>query len=120
MAVDVLTETVIRRARAEVAAYVGNWDHVRDWDVNIKARLDAYDASQPWHADRFLARDGPDDVTGDATCKREGSGVAEDAPRGDRHERVVAAPTARGGATGKESAHYGHSHRQTGHATRRR
>ena len=37
MAVDVLTETVIRRPPADVAAYAGNWDDVREWYVNIKA-----------------------------------------------------------------------------------
>ena len=37
MAVDVLTETVIRCPPAEVAAYAGNWDNVREWYVNIKA-----------------------------------------------------------------------------------
>ncbi len=36
MAVDVLTETVIRRPVGEVAAYAANPDHVRDWHVNIK------------------------------------------------------------------------------------
>lgn len=37
MPVDVLTQTVIRRPPAEVAAYAGNWDNVREWYVNIKA-----------------------------------------------------------------------------------
>ena len=37
MAVDVLTETVIRCPPAEVVAYAGNWDNVRAWYVNIKA-----------------------------------------------------------------------------------
>ena len=36
MAVDVLTETVIRRPIAEVAAYAADPDHVRDWYVNIQ------------------------------------------------------------------------------------
>ena len=36
MAVDVLTETVIRRPIDEVAAYAANPDHVREWYVNIK------------------------------------------------------------------------------------
>ena len=36
MAVDVLTETVIRRQIDEVAAYAANPDHVREWYVNIK------------------------------------------------------------------------------------
>ena len=36
MAVDVLTETVIRRPVGEVSAYAANPDHVRDWYVNIK------------------------------------------------------------------------------------
>ena len=36
MAVDVLTETVIRRPIGEVAAYAANPDHVREWYVNIK------------------------------------------------------------------------------------
>jgi hypothetical protein len=37
MPVDVLTQTVIRRPPAEVAAFAGNWDNVRKWYVNIKA-----------------------------------------------------------------------------------
>lgn len=37
MPVDVLTQIVIRRPPAEVAAYAGNWDNVREWYVNIKA-----------------------------------------------------------------------------------
>lgn len=37
MPVDVLTQIVIRRAPADVAAYAGNWDNVREWHVNIKA-----------------------------------------------------------------------------------
>ena len=36
MAVDVLTETVIRCPIGEVAAYAANPDHVREWYVNIK------------------------------------------------------------------------------------
>ena len=36
MAVDVLTETVIRRPIGLVAAYAADPDHVRDWYVNIK------------------------------------------------------------------------------------
>ena len=36
MVVDVLTETVIRRPIGEVAEYVANPDHVRDWYVNIR------------------------------------------------------------------------------------
>ena len=36
MAVDVVTETVIRRPISEVAAYASNPDHVREWYVNIK------------------------------------------------------------------------------------
>ena len=34
--VDVLTQIVIRRPPAEVAAFAGNWDSVRKWYVNIK------------------------------------------------------------------------------------
>jgi uncharacterized protein YndB with AHSA1/START domain len=37
MSVDVLTEIVIRRPPADVAAYAANWDNVREWYVNIKA-----------------------------------------------------------------------------------
>jgi uncharacterized protein YndB with AHSA1/START domain len=37
MAVDVLTETVIDRPRAEVAAYVADPSHAPDWYVNIKS-----------------------------------------------------------------------------------
>jgi uncharacterized protein YndB with AHSA1/START domain len=36
MAVDVLTEKVIRRPVGEVAAYAANPEHVREWYVNIK------------------------------------------------------------------------------------
>lgn len=36
MAVDVLTDTVIRRPIGDVAAYAANPDHVRDSYVNIK------------------------------------------------------------------------------------
>ena len=36
MAVEVLTETVIRRPIGEVAAYAANPDRVREWYVNIK------------------------------------------------------------------------------------
>jgi uncharacterized protein YndB with AHSA1/START domain len=37
MPVDVLTQIVLRRPPAEVAAFAGNWDNVRKWYVNIKA-----------------------------------------------------------------------------------
>lgn len=37
MAVDVLTETVINRSRAEVAAYAADPSHAPDWYVNIKS-----------------------------------------------------------------------------------
>ena len=36
MAVDVRTETIIRRPIDEVAAFASNPDHVREWYVNIK------------------------------------------------------------------------------------
>lgn len=37
MPVDVLTETVIERPRAEVAAYAGDPGHAPEWYVNIKS-----------------------------------------------------------------------------------
>src|SRR6476469_8565075 len=37
MAVDVITEVVIRRPHAEVAAYAGNPDTAPEWYVNIKS-----------------------------------------------------------------------------------
>ncbi len=37
MAVDVVTEMVIRRPRAEVAEYAGNPDNAPEWYVNIKS-----------------------------------------------------------------------------------
>ena len=37
MSVDVLTETIIDRPCAEVAAYAGNPDHAPEWYVNIKS-----------------------------------------------------------------------------------
>ena len=37
MAVDVLTETVIDRPRADVAAYVADPSHAPDWYVNIES-----------------------------------------------------------------------------------
>ena len=37
MAVDVITETIIDRPRAEVAAFAGNPDNASEWYVNIKS-----------------------------------------------------------------------------------